>query len=82
MRGEGFEQACGNHFVDSPLVLRQTFGQVLGNEQRMVVGDFGIMTGRRLSGVSRKADAMAAKRGYCCKSVMREGISSKTSSDI
>ena len=43
MRGEGFEQACGNHFIDSPLVLRQTFGQVLGNEQRMVVGDFGII---------------------------------------
>ena len=40
---EGFEQACGNHFVDSLLVLRQTFGQVLGDEKRMVVGDFGII---------------------------------------
>lgn len=30
---EGFEQACGNHFIDSLLVLRQTFGQVLGDEK-------------------------------------------------
>ena len=40
---EGFEQACGNHFVDSLLVLRQTFGRILGDEQRMMVGDFGII---------------------------------------
>ena len=37
------EQACGHHFVDSLLVFRQPFGQVLGDEQRMVVGDFGII---------------------------------------
>ena len=43
MRGEGFEQACGHHFIDRLLVFRQPFRQVLGDEQRMVVGDFGII---------------------------------------
>ena len=39
-------------------------------------------TGRRLSGASGRTDAVAVKRGYCRRSIMREGISSKTSSDI
>ena len=38
---EGFEDTGGNHLVDGTLIRRKVAGEILGNEQRMVVGDFG-----------------------------------------
>ena len=79
--GEGFEQAGGYHVVHRALVGGQFAGQTLGDDERMVVGDFTCVHAAAVERSPFQDGGMDSKAGYRSSRAMRSGISSKTSSE-
>lgn len=65
--GKGLKHAGGYHLVDGSLVRREFAGQVLGNEQCMVVGDFGGIDTAVVQRLTVQCGGIGCKTGIGCQ---------------